>query len=112
VVEGFGGRLISAERCVEVCATAPARLFGLGKKGALREGMDADVVVYDPAKVHTLSVATHHMNLDHSAYEGMEVTGAVKTVVSRGDIIVNNGEFLGRVGRGKYLRRDVSQHVR
>jgi dihydropyrimidinase len=42
----------------------------------------------------------------------MEVTGAVKTVVSRGDIIVNNGEFLGRVGRGKYLRRDVSQHVR
>ena len=112
VFQGVVAGHISAERWVEVCATAPARLFGLGKKGALREGMDADVVVYDPAKVHTLSVATHHMNLDHSAYEGMEVTGAVKTVVSRGDIIVNNGEFLGRVGRGKYLRRDVSQHVR
>ena len=52
------------------------------------------------------------MNLDHSAYEGMKVTGQVRTVVSRGDVIVDKGTFTGAVGRGRYLRRDVSSHIR
>ena len=52
------------------------------------------------------------MNLDHSAYEGMQITGKVKTVLSRGDIIVRDGEFVGAKGRGRYVRRDVSPHVR
>ena len=112
VFQGVVAGHISEERWVEVCSTAPARLFGLPQKGALREGLDADVVVYDPRAVHTLGVASHHMNLDHSAYEGMNVTGAVRTVVSRGDVIVDRGEFVGRAGRGRYLRRDVSSHIR
>ena len=81
-------------------------------RSSLEVGKDADVVIYDPAKKHVLSAKNHHMNLDHSAYEGMEVTGAVRTVISRGDVIVDNGNFVGRSGRGRYLRRDVSQHVR
>ncbi|MGA1363058.1 MAG: dihydropyrimidinase [Ilumatobacteraceae bacterium] len=102
---------ITLERWVEVCSTAPARLFGLARKGDIAIGFDADVVVYDPAAVTRISADTHHMNLDHSAYEGFELDGAVRTVVSRGEVIVDRGEFLGARGRGRYLRRDVSHEV-
>ncbi|MFM8625421.1 MAG: dihydropyrimidinase [Actinomycetota bacterium] len=103
---------ITLERWVEVCAAAPARLFGLDSKGRIAPGMDADLVVYNPAERHVLSAATHHMNLDHSAYEGLEVTGKARTVMSRGEVIVDAGEFLGRKGRGRYLRRRISHQVR
>ena len=112
VYQGVVAGHIPLERWVEVCSTAPARLFGVENKGEIREGFDADIVVYDPTEVHVLSASTHHMNLDHSAYEGMEVTGAVKTVISRGEVIVDKGEFLGTKGRGRYLRRGVSRHIR
>jgi dihydropyrimidinase len=112
VYQGVVAGHISLERWVEVCATAPARLFGLPTKGSLNIGNDADIVVYDPHKTHVLSAATHHMNLDHSAYEGVEVIGGVRTVLSRGEVIVDGEQFLGRKGRGRYLRREVSQHVR
>ena len=112
VYQGVVAGHISLERWVEVCAAAPARLFGLDSKGVLAPGMDADVVVYDPNASSVLGVATHHMNLDHSAYEGMAITGGVKTVISRGDVIVDEGKFLGRPGRGRYLRRGVSRVVR
>jgi dihydropyrimidinase len=112
VYQGVVAGNISEERWVEVCATAPARLFGLGAKGVLAEGYDADVVIYDPNATSVLSAKTHHMNLDYSAYEGLSVQGGVRTVLSRGEVIVDKGSFLGRVGRGKYLRRDVSRHIR
>ena len=112
VYQGVVAGHITEERWVEVCATAPARLFGIARKGSLEVGNDADIVIYDPNKKHVLSAANHHMNLDHSAYEGMEITGGVKTVMSRGEVIVDNGSFVGRKGRGRYLRRDVSQHIR
>ena len=112
VFQGVVAGHISAERWVEVCATAPARLFGLPQKGVIAEGKDADVVVYDPHARSVISASTHHMNLDHSAFEGMSITGGVRTVLSRGDVIVDGGVFSGTPGRGKYLRRDVSQHVR
>jgi dihydropyrimidinase len=103
---------LTLERWVEVCSTAPARLFGLSAKGDIAPGMDADVVVYDPSRVTRISAETHHMNMDHSAYEGFELHGAVRTVISRGEVIVDGGEFTGRRGRGRYVRRDVSHQVR
>jgi dihydropyrimidinase len=112
VYQGVVAGHISEERWVDVCATAPARLFGLAAKGVLAEGYDADVVIYDPNATSVLSAKTHHMNLDYSAYEGLSVQGGVRTVLSRGEVIVDKGTFLGRVGRGKYLRRDVSRHIR
>jgi len=111
VYQGVVAGHISEERWVEVCATAPARLFGLGAKGVLAEGYDADVVIYDPNTTSVLSAKTHHMNLDYSAYEGVSVQGGVRTVLSRGEVIVDRGTFLGRVGRGKYLRREISRHI-
>jgi dihydropyrimidinase len=97
---------------VEVCSTAPARLFGLDTKGRLEVGCDADVVIYDPAATTTISAETHHMNLDHSAYEGMQLQGGVRTVMSRGDVIVDRGVLSASAGRGRFLRRSVPALIR
>jgi dihydropyrimidinase len=108
VVEGR----ISLSRWVELCCTAPARMFGLHpRKGEILPGADADLVVYDPAARTRISVDTHHMNMDHSAYEGIEVQGGVETVVSRGRVIVDHGEYLGNPGHGRYLRRGLSSYL-
>jgi dihydropyrimidinase len=99
------GRL-TAERFVEVMAEAPARLFGLWpRKGAIAAGADADIVVWNPERQVTLSASTHHMRVDYSLYEGRTVTGAPEVVLSRGEIIVERGAFLGRRGRGRFLKR-------
>jgi dihydropyrimidinase len=97
---------ITPERFVEITATAPARVFGLWpRKGTVAEGSDADVVLWNPGKTATLSASTHHMRVDYSLYEGRSVTGAPETVLSRGEIIVHRGDFLGRKGRGRFLKR-------
>jgi dihydropyrimidinase len=103
---------ITLERWVELCSTTPARMFGLyGRKGVLAPGADADVVIYDPGAVQTLGVATHHMNLDYSAYEGIQVNGRVDTVLSRGTVLIEGDEYLGRKGHGRYLKRGLSQYL-
>lgn len=112
IYQGVVAGHISLERWVEVCATAPAKLFGIARKGTIAVDFDADVVIYDPLATTVISAQTHHMNIDYSAYEAMALVGAVRTVISRGDVIVDNGQFLGRPQRGRYLRRDVSHHIR
>ena len=103
---------ITLARWVEVCSTTPAKMFGLyPRKGVLQPGSDADIVVYDPQAKQTISASTHHMNVDYSAYEGMEITGRVQTVLSRGEIVVNSGVYRGRAGRGRYLTRDTCQYL-
>jgi len=95
---------ISLGRWVEVTATTPAQMFGLfPKKGLIAPGSDADIVIYDPNGTHTISAATHHMNVDYSAYEGMEVKGRATTVLSRGTVIVENDTYVGVAGAGKFL---------
>jgi dihydropyrimidinase len=102
----IGGR-ITPNRWVDIISTAPARLFGLaGRKGVVAVGADADIVVYDPAARHTISSATHHMDVDYSCYEGWEVTGRAEVVLSRGKVIVEGDEWLGAAGDGRFLKRE------
>ncbi|MEV5505715.1 dihydropyrimidinase [Streptomyces orinoci] len=101
VVDGH----ISRRRWIEIACAAPARMFGLPGKGTIAPGADADIVIYDPHTEQTLSAATHHMNVDYSAYEGKRVTGRVETVLSRGEVILDRGKFTGRPGHGRYLPR-------
>lgn len=98
---------LTRERWVEITATAPARLFGLSQKGDIAPGYDADIVLYDPNATTTISAQTHHMNLDYSAFEGMQIAGGVHTVMSRGEVIVRDATYVGNKGRGKYLRRNI-----
>ena len=104
---------ISLERWVEITSTTPARMFGMyGRKGVLAPGADADIVVYDPNGHTSIGLEkTHHMNLDYSAWEGFEIDGHVDTVLSRGKVIVDDGQYLGRKGDGQYVRRGLSQYL-
>jgi dihydropyrimidinase len=97
---------ISPSRFVEIVSTAPARMFGLRGKGAVAVGYDADLVVYDPARKHTISASTHHMDVDYSCYEGRVVTGGSDVVLSRGRVIVDGDQWLGAAGHGRFIRRE------
>ncbi len=99
---------ISPNRFVEITSTAPAKIFGLfPKKGTIAPGSDADIVVWDPEKKHLLSEKTLHMRVDYSPYEGREVTGAATHVLSRGEVVVEEGKFVSKKGRGNFLRRST-----
>jgi dihydropyrimidinase len=106
------GRL-TRERWVEVVSTAPAKIFGMyPRKGAIAVGSDADIVVYDPNRTHVLSAATHHMAVDYSCYEGMSVIGGSDVVMSRGSVVVRNGEFTGHKGHGQFIKRGLADYAR
>ncbi|MEE9532938.1 MAG: amidohydrolase family protein, partial [Acidimicrobiia bacterium] len=108
VVEGR----FSLNRWVEMCCTAPARMMGLHpQKGEVALGADADIVIYDPNAKFTYSTDTIHGNIDYTAYEGMEINGRVDTVLSRGRVIVDNDEYLGTKGNGKYLKRGLNDYL-
>src|ERR1700754_3225476 len=97
---------VSLNRFVELTSTAAAKLFGLfPRKGTIAVGSDADIVIFDPEAEQTISAATHHMNVDYSAYEGRKVKGVVETVLSRGRVVVENNEFKGKAGDGQFLKR-------
>jgi dihydropyrimidinase len=99
------GRITVAD-WVRLCAESPARLFGLWpRKGNLRVGADADVVVWDPARRQSLSAAALHMAVDHSPYESMTVTGWPKLVFSNGRVVADHGEFVGEPSRGRFITR-------
>jgi dihydropyrimidinase len=107
-----GGR-ISRERWVEITSTAPARMFGMyPKKGAIAVGSDADLLVYDPNRTHTISATTHHMDVDYSIFEGRVVQGASDVVMSRGTVLVRDGAWVGPAGHGQFLRRAAVDHTR
>lgn len=97
---------ISLNRWVDACCTAPARLFGLSRKGHLAPGYDADLVVFDPERAVSLSAEKLHERVDWSPYEGLDLTGWPRHVFSRGQQIVRNGEFVGRPGHGRMVRAE------
>jgi dihydropyrimidinase len=97
---------ISLNRWVELTSTNPARLFGCyPRKGCVAPGADADLVIWDPEARRTLSAATQHQNLDYTLYEGWEVTGAPRTVLSRGRVLVDDGKWQGEAGAGQFVHR-------
>ena len=97
---------ISLNRFVELTSTSPAKIFGLfPRKGTIAPGSDADIVVFDPNRTITLAARTLHTNCDYNPYEGRQVTGATDTVLSRGQLVIENGVFVGRKGAGSFLKR-------
>ena len=103
---------INLNRFVQLVATAPAKMFGLfPRKGTIAVGSDADIVIFDPEQKHTLSADTHHSNVDYSLFEGREVTGKVQKVFSRGRLIVDGDQWLGRAGMGQYISRSASGRI-
>jgi dihydropyrimidinase len=104
--EGVAKGRIDLSRFVEVNSVNAAKIFGMyPRKGSLSVGADADVVLFDPTEKHIISAKTHHMNVDYSAYEGVEVTGKVKTVLLRGKVVVHQNQDLTQKGYGKYIAR-------
>jgi dihydropyrimidinase len=96
----------SVNRFVELVSTTPARIFGLyPKKGTVAVGSDADLVIFDPKRQHTISAKTHHMRVDYSMFEGITVTGMPDVVLSRGKVIVDGEKFQGKAGAGSFLKR-------
>jgi dihydropyrimidinase len=103
---GVVQKRISLNRFVELTSTAAAKIFGLfPKKGTIAVGSDADIVVFNPEREQVISAATHHMRVDYSAYEGRKVRGISEIVLSRGNVIVEDGIFKGKAGEGRFLKR-------
>ncbi len=104
--EGVMNGMISPQKYVEVTSTNPAKIFGMyPKKGCLAPGSDADIVILDPTRIHTLSAKRHHMNVDYSAYEGWKVTGKCETVIMRGKVAIEQGEVKIDKGYGEFVKR-------
>jgi len=105
--EGVAKDRISLPRFVEIVSTTPARVFGMPRKGTLLPGADADIVLFDPSIKWTMGQATSHSSNDWHAYEGIDVTGKIQKVFSRGELIVDGEECLAEKGRGRYLHRTL-----
>lgn len=105
--EGVKKGRISMNRFVAVMCTNPAQIFGLTGKGVIDTGADADVVIFDPNEKHVLGAKTHHQNCDYNMYEGREVTGRVKTVISNGRVAIKDGKAdqIFR-GGGRFIKRN------
>ena len=104
--EGVARGRLTLERLVDVLATTPARRFGLRRKGSLETGNDADLVLFDPAARRTLRAADLHHTSDYTPYEGLEVSGAVRSVFVRGRAVIRNGAFVGDRGYGRFVERE------
>ena len=92
-------------RWVDVCCTTPARIFGFARKGQLLPGYDADVVLFDPTREFTISPESLHETAGWTPYDGLTVRGWPTTTISRGEVIVADGRWLGTVGRGRFVAR-------
>jgi dihydropyrimidinase len=110
---GVNAGRITPEKFVALSATNPARIFGMEKqKGTIAEGLDADILLWDPKAEYTISAATQCMATDYSMFEGWTVRGNAAKVFSRGELVVDNeaqrGKFLGATGRGRFVKREAN----
>lgn len=98
---------LSLERMVDVFAAAPAKFYGMyPRKGSIMVGADADIVIFDPDYTGTISVKTSKQGVDYNAYEGFEQKGRTEKVFLRGEVIVDNGDYVGKPGQGKFIERE------
>ena len=92
---------------VDVFSTAPAKFYGMyPRKGSIVVGGDADVVVFDPSWEGRISVETSKQGVDYNTYEGFDQKGRPEKVYLRGNLVVDNGEFVGKIGQGKFIERE------
>jgi dihydropyrimidinase len=108
MIHEFGVRAgrISLNRMVELLCTNPAKLFGLyPRKGTIAVGSDADIVVFDPEREHTITAANQHSKTDYNLYEGTQVTGTPEVVLLRGHILVEGDELVAEPGVGRFVAR-------
>ena len=103
--EGVMRGHITIERMVDMLCTTPARLFGLNSKGAIEVGRDADIVLFDPGERRMLRAEELHHTSDYTPYEGMQLSGIVRSVLVRGEYVIRDGRFVGRRGFGKFVER-------
>jgi dihydropyrimidinase len=101
---------IDMNRLVQVFSTTPAKLFGLfPRKGTIAAGSDADIVIFDPDKETTISAKTQNMNVDYNLFEGMKVKGMPETVIAHGDVVIDDGKYVGTPGSGRFLKRGTQK---
>ena len=103
---GVGRGRLTIERLVDLLATTPARRFGLRRKGAIDVGVDADLVLFDPAARRVIRADELHHTSDYTPYEGFEVSGSVRSVFVRGRAVVRDGAFVGERGYGRFVERE------
>lgn len=96
---------LSFNRVVELCSANPAKIFGCTEKGSLTVGKDADIVIYDPNKDFTISVENMHSDYDHTIWEGKTLHGYPVQTYVRGNLVYDNGEFVGQPGIGQFIKR-------
>ncbi len=97
---------LSFNRVVELCSFNPAKIFGCTKKGSIAVGKDADIVIYDPEKEFTISVDNMHSDYDHTIWEGKKLHGYPVMTYVRGNLVYDNGEFVGEPGLGQFVKRE------
>jgi dihydropyrimidinase len=104
---------LSMNRLVDITATTPAKVFGFTRKGTIAPGMDADLVIFDPARELTLGTETSFMNVDYDLFEGQTLAGSPRTTLSRGTVVFDDGKILTSPGHGRFTKRatfDAATH--
>ena len=109
---GVAGGRFSLEKLVELGATAPARIFGLTKKGTVAVGMDADLVIFDANAKSYRSSKTHFSKADRSIFEGFEVKGKVERTIVGGRVAFENGKLMAEKGSGRFIARKPTHFAR
>ena len=109
--EGVVKRGMPLQRFVDVTSSNAARIMGYyPRKGAIATGSDADIVLIDPKVRKTLSLDDLHIG-DYSIWEGWEVSGWPATTILRGKVVVDDGQFHGKLGDGKFIPRKISREI-
>ena len=110
--EGFMKERISVERFAEITSTNPAKLFGMyPKKGVIQKGSDADLVIMNQNRKSVIRHEDLHENVDYTPYDGLELDCSIDCVISHGDVIVQDNEYIGGKSRGRFIKRNLPNNI-